>query len=154
MNRLGLVLAVTVTVASFGAVGGAVAGQVPEASSRAVGQGVVHRTRLAPGEAPVLATFVGRSGDVLWRSNAEAKTGWRGEIRYLGDNQGLSRFEVVEFASRAGPSSTIGFLAKTPGRVTLPFKDADVFLIVEAVKPEGMTYHLEAVIQDEQVVDE
>lgn len=142
-----------VSVALFEAAGGAMAGETPEPAAKAVGQGVVKRTRLAPGEALVLATFLGRPGDVLWRSDEGAQAGWRGEVRYLGDEQGLSRFEATQFAAN-GEAPRIGFLAKTPGRVTLPFKDADVFLIVEAVQPESMKYHLEAVIRSEQIVDE
>jgi hypothetical protein len=154
MNRLGLVLAVTVAVAPFGAARGAVAGEDLAPAAKAVGQGIVTHTRLAPGGTPVLVTFLGRPGDVLWRSDQGAQAGWRGEVRYLGDEQGLSRFEATQFAANGSPPSRIGFLAKTPARVTLPFKDADIFLIVEAVNPEGMKYHLEAVIRDEQVVDE
>ncbi len=144
MNPRGLVLAAMVAVAPFGAARGAMAGEVPAAAAKAVGQGVVTRTRLAPGETPVLVTFLGRPGEVLWRSGEGAPAGWRGEIRYLGDEQGLSRFEAAQFSTNGEPSPKIGFLARTPGRVMLPFKDADIFLIVESVDPSGLKYHMES----------
>jgi hypothetical protein len=154
MNLRRLVLAAMVAVAPFGAARGAMAGEVPESAAKAIGHGAVTQTRLAPGETPVLVTFLARPGDILWSSDEGAQAGWRGRVRYLGDEQGLTRFEATEFAANGGSSPSIGFLAKTPGRVTLPFKDADIFLIVEVVNSDGLKYHLEAVNRNEQIVDE
>ncbi|WP_426011742.1 hypothetical protein [Caulobacter sp. DWR2-3-1b2] len=154
MNPHGPVLAAMIAVAPFGAARDAIGGEVLEAAARAIGPGVVTHTRLAPGQTPVLVTFLGRPGDVLWSSGEGAQAGWRGDVRYLGDEQGPSRFEATQFSANGEPSPRIGFLAKTPGRVILPFKDADVFLIVEAVEPDGLKYHLEAVLRNEQIVDE